>query len=92
MREKVSDFLNVDLARLNLFGWLLMLASLAIVVGGIVLFVMAADSDQADHSARTPRWAAYLCLVAAALFFFGGRWVLDSLDIGIYRRPPEVKQ
>ena len=92
MREKLSDFLNVDLARLNLWGWLLMLASLAIVVGGIVLFVVAAESEQAGDPARMPRWVGYLCWVAAALFFYGGRWALDSLAIGIYRRPPEAKQ
>ena len=91
MRQKVSDFLNIDLARLNLWGWLLMLAAVAIVVGGIVLFVVAAEGDQPGRPARMPRWVAYLSWVAAALFFFGGRWVLDSRGIGIYRRPPEAK-
>lgn len=92
MRQKVSDFLNVDLGRLNLLGWLLMLSSGGIVVGGIVLFAVAAESDQGGRPARMPRWVAYLCWVAAALFFFGGRWVLESLDISIYRHPPEAKQ
>lgn len=92
MREKLSDFLNVDLGNLNLFGWLLMLASLGIVAGGLILFAVATESNEVGHPTRMPRWIAYLCCVAAALLFFGGRWVLEALGIGIYRRPPEAKQ
>ena len=91
MRQKVSDFLNVDLARLSVAGWLLMLASLGIVVGGIALFAMAAPGGGADGAAP-PRWAAYLAWVAAALFFFGGRWALEALGVAVYRRPPEPQQ
>jgi hypothetical protein len=91
MQEKLSDFLNIDLARLNFWGWLLMLSALGIVVGGIIILILATENNQSGQPARTPRWPAYLCWLAAALFFFGGRWLLDSLGIGIYRRPPETK-
>ena len=91
MRQKISDFLNIDLGRLNLWGWLLMLTSLGIIVGGIVLYAQAVEDNQAGQPARMPRSIAYLCWLVAALFFFGGRWVLESLGTGIYRRPPEAK-
>jgi hypothetical protein len=91
MREKISDFMSVDLARLNLYGWLLMLASLGIVVGGVVLIVQAGESEQAGRVNHIPRWLGYLCWGAAALFFFGGQWALDALGLGIYRQPKEKK-
>lgn len=91
MRQKVTDFLNVDLGRLNIAGWILMLSSLALVVGGIVLFAAVAEGGGAAGPASLPRWFAYLSWVAAALFFFGGRWGLESLGIGTYRHPREAK-
>jgi hypothetical protein len=55
MMEKLSEFLHVDLARLSLVGWLLMLASLATLVGGVALFAVA---TAAEGRATRPRCRA----------------------------------
>ena len=90
MQRKLADFFHVDLARLNVAGWLLMLASLGVVIGGIALFAMNAEREGGPPPMT--RWVAYLCWVGAALLFFGGQWALEALGVGIYRRPPAGKE
>ncbi len=86
MRDKLDQLFKLDLGKLNVFGWLLLLVSLAVAFGGPMVLVSTHTVEfDSDHPRRF-RGSALFCWVAAAAIFFGGRWVLDFVGLSIYRK------
>ncbi len=82
MRKWLAEFVEVDLARLNITGWALMLSSFVIAIGGVVLAVTILPEPAAGEA--FPRWPSYLSLFAALSFFIAGRRVLTAYGISFY--------
>ncbi|HLW65773.1 MAG TPA: hypothetical protein VKS79_10675 [Gemmataceae bacterium] len=67
MSDKPGEFWNVDLARLTLSGWLLMLGTVGVVVGVVILEVLLAGAFalRPEPGQRMPRWVGVLALLPA---------------------------
>jgi hypothetical protein len=83
MRKWLAEYVEVNLARLNITGWALMLSSFVIAIGGVVLAVTILPEPAAGEA--FPRWPSYLSVFAAVAFFIAGRRVLTAYGISIYR-------
>jgi hypothetical protein len=76
-----------DLTRLNGIGWLLLLGSFAVCIGGALTAGMWMEGKPNDADRRLILWTVALVILALTLgFFFGCRWLLGEAGISIYRR------
>src|SRR5947209_2206958 len=98
MPEKPTEFWNLDLKRLTVTGWLLMLLTLGTVLGGAVgmMFLLEAlgvRKEAGDN--RQNRWLAIVALapaigVGCGVFALGRRF-FDLIGLPILRRPKRVR-
>ncbi len=79
MRTPLTELLEVDLARLSLLGWVLILTALGLTVFGCVLVAQQEDGYE--------KWQLVLCLIGGGVVFVAGRTGLRVLGRDIYRTP-----
>jgi hypothetical protein len=88
MSSQFPDFMHLDLSKLTLAGWLLMLLTLATVVGvfvlvGLVLHLLGFEVGSGN---RVLAVIVVVCgLAAGAGVFQGGRMLLDRIGVPILR-------
>jgi hypothetical protein len=92
MPEKPHDFWNLDLTKLTWSGWLLMLLTVATVLGVAVVVMLTLEALGFQRHAtdwRSGRWMAVLGvgvgIAAGAGVFAGGRWLCNRLGCPILR-------
>ena len=92
MSDKPDGFMNMDLTKLTLVGWLMMLLTIAVVVGvafavGAIFRLVGLDFHTPEGAQR--RWVAALCILpgiaAGGGFFEGGRRLLNRLGFPLMR-------
>jgi hypothetical protein len=90
MSEEQKDFMHLDLFKLTLVGWFMMLSTIVIVLGvtiglGFLLQVLGAETAEG----RMPRWVMGICLVAGIAigggYFEGGRRLLRHIGLPLTR-------
>ena len=88
-RQRVA-FGSFDLGAMNAVGWLLFLTSLASICVGI--YVLAQPPGRGDgftggslSTKAETKLIAVFCLLIAVTLFMGGRLVLKSVGVSIYR-------
>jgi hypothetical protein len=88
MKSPSDELLHLDLGKLNWVGWLLLLATVGVLVLGIFLTapLIRAQPGQATPRSGWNKLLAVLAFVAAAAFFVGARWALAQASISIYRK------
>jgi hypothetical protein len=88
MAERSPDFWNLDLTKLTWAGWLLMLLTLATLIG-VAVALMALYEALGWSEQRSRGWikvAVILPAVAAASgTFVLGRWCLSRAGLSIFR-------
>jgi hypothetical protein len=92
MSENQEDFMNLDLTKLTLVGWLMMLLTIATVLGlmiGLALLLELVGISLDDPEGGKRRWLMGVCLLAGVAagvgFFEGGRRLLNHLGLPLLR-------
>jgi hypothetical protein len=90
--KKLSDLQNLDLSRLTLPGWILVLVAIAVAGSSGCTMASLSYSVAGEQADRTGRSASYSLLPAAVIFvvllagiFYGGSWVMKLCGIPIVR-------
>lgn len=92
MAEEQKDFMHLDLTRLTLVGWWMMLSTIAIVLGvmvglGLLLELLGVEMKNSDGSKRP--WVMGICLMcgigAGIGYFNGGRALFNRLGLPLMR-------
>jgi hypothetical protein len=75
MKNPTDELFHLDLAKLNWIGWLLLLATVGVLVLGLVLMapLIRAQPGQATPRSGWNKMLAVLAFVVAAAFFVGAR-------------------
>ena len=86
MNQTLFEWLSIDLGRLNVVGWLLILFTLGIMFG-VPFFVF--DFRDPNLNLNKEPWkikAVGLGVIFLGVgFFYGARWLLERTGIAVYR-------
>jgi hypothetical protein len=92
MTDEPKGFLHIDLTKLTLVGWLIMLLTIAMVLGvtvGLAFLLQAAGLALETPEGQRRRWVMGLCLLAGvgagAGFFQASRRLCRSLGLPFLR-------
>jgi hypothetical protein len=89
MADKFPGFMRLDLTKLTLSGWLLMLLTLGVVLAAFVVPMLVVNTLGIAVDGRNNRWAMVVLLIVAFTlgggFFEGGKRVLNHLGLRILR-------
>jgi hypothetical protein len=86
VNQTLFEWLSIDLGRLTVVGWLLILVTLGLMVGMPFLFFDVTDPNlKLDNERGKMKAIGIAAMVLGTGFFYGSRWLLERAGINVFR-------
>jgi hypothetical protein len=84
MKQTLFDLMSIDLGRLTAAGWLVMIATLVIMIGTPFLFVDTSDPDFAKKKVLL-KLVGLGSMLVSLCFYYGVKFLLERNGIQVQR-------